>query len=710
VVRPDVGSVAEDYLWWAIGVGMNIRNLIAALPRVLYKLIKFAGGVDQTTPQWERLPGRPRAALNFECDIRGGYRRIKGYERFDGQTSPSAGQYSIISCTFSGVVAVGNTVTGLTSHATMYVIAVTAGAIIGTKIAVGTFASGEALQVGGVTKATATSEALANSASTSYLQAYYTNLAADVYRADIAAVPGTGTVLGVVRYGGVTYAVRNDAAGTAAAIYKSSASGWTLVVLNEQISFTLGSGDVDEGDILTQGGVTATILRVVITTGTLALGTAAGKLIISGRAGGNYAAGAATTTGAGALTLSAAQAAITLLPGGTYEFVVSNFGGAVATKRVYGSDGVNKGFEFDGTVYVPIDTGMVLDAPKHVCEHKKHLFFSFGASVQHSGPGTPYVWSAVLGAAELGMGDNVTAFKKQPGSTTGGALMIFTRNLTSILYGNSSADWVLSPYRDELGAYAYTVDQVGRYTLILDDRGVTTLQTVQEYGNFSYAAISNCLQTWINQQRLKATTACICRDKSQYRLYFSDGTALYITFGEGNKLIGMMPIELTDEVRCIFSSEESDGSETIFSGSDDGFVYQHEKGTSFDGDDIDFYIMLPYWNLGMPRYEKGFFKAIFEVSGDGYFTFNFSYELDYATTDQPQPGTTNLTLSFSPVFWDSFTWDNFVWDGKSLSSSEDNMGGDAENVSLIIQGASDYMIDALFSGAIVYYIPRALLH
>ena len=46
----------------------------------------------------------------------------------------------------------------------------------------------------------------------------------------------------------------------------------------------------------------------------------------------------------------------------------------------------------------------------------------------------------------------------------------------------------------------------------------------------------------------------------------------------------MMPVLFKHNVACCFSQESSTGSEEIFFGSDDGFVYQLGKGTSLDGD------------------------------------------------------------------------------------------------------------------------------
>jgi len=92
-------------------------------PRVQYDLIRLNGGLDQVTPTLSLPPGVARRAANFECSITGGYTRIAGYERFDGQPSPSAAVYNILVCTLTGTVAVGATVVGLASSATAKVIA-----------------------------------------------------------------------------------------------------------------------------------------------------------------------------------------------------------------------------------------------------------------------------------------------------------------------------------------------------------------------------------------------------------------------------------------------------------------------------------------------------------------------------------------------------------------------------------------------------------
>ena len=692
---------------------MAVLQNTLARTRVLSDSIRLIGGLDEITPPYQRKPGTARLAQNFEADLHGGYRMNAAYERYDGQLKPSDAIYSIISLTITGSIAAADTITGGTSAATATVCAVVTTSspayLVVSKIT-GLFQSGESIKVAGTAQGTSSSLAISNGASTPLLHAQYNNLAADVYRALIGAIPGSGKVLGIVEYGDVLYGFRNAVGGATAAIYKSSGSGWTAVPLGRQVSFTSGGTyEVAEGNTITgaTSGATAVITRVVLTSGTWAAGTAAGKLIFASQTGTFQAENLNVGANLNVATIAGNSSAITLLPDGRYEFVLENFGGSANTKRIYGCDGVNKGFEFDGSVYVPIDTGMTADTPSHVYGHKLQLFFSFGASVQHSAPGEPYVWSAVVGASEIGMGDTVTGFIAQPGSPDGGALSIFTRNRTSTLYGSGVVDWQLVQYRRELGAYPYTIQDVG-VTMFLDDRGITNLQTAQEYGNFAHSTVTDQIRDRMNEYRLLAVASCISRDRSQYRLFFSSGYAIYVTL-VGGKVIGVMPMLFNDVVRCAWSGERASGSEAMYFGSDDGYVYQMDRGTSQDGDAINFYMNLA-WNFqGSPRVDKKYRDLTVEVSGSGYSSFNLGHSLGYSDTGIPQPDDQTSTLSFSSSYWDAFVWDAFYWDGISLSPNNVGLDGEAENISIGVIGSSDYYEPFTITSALIHYTPRGRL-
>ena len=252
----------------------------ASFPEVKYSITRLGGGVtgngasypgglDQTTPSLSLQPGALRDIMNFECSQAGGYARIEGYERFDGRASPSRATYVIVQVsTFTNVPTVGQTLTQATSGATGKIIAVNnlAGAYYCAVTQVtGTFDATHNVLVGATPIGTAITTTVIIS---SLVNAQYLALAADVYRALIGAVPGSGAMLGVVAmtFSNVdnVYAFRANAGGTAVDIYKASAGGWVNVPLYKIVSFTLGGTATPlEGQTLTQGGVTATIKRVM---------------------------------------------------------------------------------------------------------------------------------------------------------------------------------------------------------------------------------------------------------------------------------------------------------------------------------------------------------------------------------------------------------------------------------------------------------------
>lgn len=664
----------------------------------------LGGGLDQVSPPLALKPGFLRDALNWECHVNGGYTTIKGYERFDGQDRPSDATYVTLEANITVGVDVGDTLTGGTSSATGVIAAVSADNdyFVLTQVS-GDFQDGETLSISGSPVATAIGDAILLGAPSDRLNAFYLNAAADIYRADIAAVPGSGRVRGVFCYGDVVYAFRSNSGATAVDLYKSSSSGWTQVNLYYELAFTAGgTSEYEEGDTVSQGGVSATVKRVVLTSGSWAGSNAAGRLIITAPTGGNFTAGA--IGGGGAATASGAQTAITFATGGRFETVQHNFGGAVNERRVYGCDGANRAWEFDGDVLVPISTGMTVDTPSFIAVHKKHLFLGFGASLQHSGIGAPYIFSVITGAAELAMGDDITGLLPMAGNQDTGAMVIATRNGMHVLYGTSSADWNLVSYSIDAGAYAYTVQQIG-IALMLDDIGVTTLATSQNYGNFSHSSISTRIKKFINDRRGRAQASCTVRDKSQYRLFFSDKSGLYVTMS-GNKVLGMVPVQFPDEVACIWSGEFSDGLERIFFGSTDGMVYELDAGTSFDGDEIETTAALAFHHSGTPRQNKRYRGVSFELSGDGYAEFDLTYELGYQSDEIPPSDVLTSTGAPATDSWDQGTWDTGYWDGRSLLPTEFRLDGSAENISYRIRQLSDFFSPITLSSCMTTYSPR----
>ena len=672
-------------------------------PPVRYQDFQLGGGLDLVTPTTALRPGVARDSVNFECSVTGGYTRIAGYERYDGHANPSDATFFGMTLTAVAGIAVGNTVTNNAGTVTGYVIAVSGLSVYYTK-PVGSFAVSDTIKVGAAVIGTVTALGAAVDALTS---ATYTALAADAYRTSIAAVPGSGNVQGVAYYKGVVYAWRNNAGGTALAMYKSTASGWQAVSLGYELSFNTGTAVINDGDTVTGSvsGATGVVARVVLESGAWS-GTAAGRLILSSTTGTFQAAEFLKVGGSNKATCLGAATAITLLPNGRVQTAVGNFGGQNQNTKLYGCDGVNRGWEFDGTTFVPIKTGMTTDKPTNVAVHRNHLWFTFGPSLQNSGIGTPYIWSPVFGASEFVMPEDITAIIQLPGNQSTGAFGVYTDQNTFILYGTSTADFKLVPFNTGFGAKAYTAQNMEQ-SYALDARGVVGLNTTLNYGNFDPNTLTLNIRPFVQVRRNVSTASGINREKSQYRVFYSDGYGLYLTLING-KSLGAMPVFFPNPVLCWAEGETPDGAETSFFGSSNGFVYRLDAGTSFDGAAIDYRFVTTFNAIGSARLLKRFRKAALEVTGNTYADFQFAWTLSYADAaakDQPMGASYNTSLS--QVYWDSsMVWDQFVWDGRNLAPTEVELQGSSENIAIQISGSSAAYQPFTINSVVLHYTPR----
>lgn len=665
--------------------------------KVLPDVAVIGGGMDIVGSPMFIKSGRTRLTYNYEYETSGGVARLYGIEPFDGQPSPSSAVYVYMECseTIAGI-SLGDTVTGATSGATGKVIYLS-GALIGLTRVTGSFET-EDLEVSGTPEATVSS---LSPAIDGFLDNTLSKLAADDYQADITQVPGSGPVRGLAFLNGIGYAWRDNAGATEMALHKQSAAGWVAVTMPHQISFTAGSTAYAEASALTQGGTTATVLRVVLESGTWAGGTAAGRLIVSAPSGGVFSAGAAA--GGGVCTLSGASALIALSPGGRVRYDAYTFTAALADKRLYGCDGVNPEFEFDGAVYVPITTGMGAIRATAVRCHKNHLFYAYRGSLQNSAIGNPYVWSAVFGAAELGTGDDITNLLSVGGATDAAALFVACRNALFVLYGTSSADWQMTPLSRISGAMADSAQDIGG-VVALDTPGVVRYPASQNFGNFDWDTVSMDIQPIARDQECACSVYVPGRFK--YRIFFADGTAISgLPIGKGQ-----FAWSVINYGRNILFAEtaEIDGVARTFYADDAGWVYEADKGRSFAGDVIPYAIKLQPLYQRNPMLEKTYRQMQLEVQAGSACTLYTSGEFGGA---EEANGATEQTASpqyGSGLFYDLGNYDQSYWDTLAVSRKTMPLEGYGTSASISIAGQADNELSHTVFAVTVLYTPRKI--
>ena len=675
------------------------------MPAVQYDTVALDGGFDQTTSAYKLPPGALRDCINFACRTNGGYYRIPGYERLDGRPAPSEAVFLPIDITLlpGKSIAVGNSgtfgnVTGVVSYVDPFgrYVSVTKT----TSMLADPFVPGN-IVIGGDIKGTTNS--------------YYAGLtikdlainkaaAANIYRADIQPVPGSGPIRGVVFYKDDAYAFRNNVAGTACEIYKSTVSGWSKVTLGKTLKFSAMSvAPSAEGVTLTKGTTTAKIDRWVITSGDLTDGTAAGYFVISNVVNGPFTDGAATYP-SGTVTVDGPEVQIVIQPGGTYSFSLGNFTAYFDTERIYGADGVNDAFEFDGAVYVPLPVATPYK-PKYAQVHANHLFLAVGSSVIHSGLGNPYNFEVIQGAGEIGTGGLITGLLVLPGNQGTSALGVFSRTSTWILYGTSSADWNFVNFNLGIGAWDRTTQNLFD-AFGMDDRGVTMMSQSLKYGNFEVGTLTYNIRPFIHAQQGKVVCSGLNRENGQYRAYFNNGYALYITtLPEG--LVGHGIALYPHPVTCNFDGDKSSGENISIFGTESGYVMQNDLGTSFDGQQISSYLNTNVNCVKTPRLRKRFRKCVLEIQASAYVEMQVGYAFEWASSRMLPHNFEDAEGFFSGLsFWDDMIWDAFFWDGKSDDAISVNLDGTGENLQLQVLTRSDYIAEFTLPSVIFHYTPR----
>jgi hypothetical protein len=552
----------------------------------------------------------------------------------------------------------------------------------------GTFADNEDLDVSAVTQSRANGVASVNAAPTDALDDAYSALARDDARTAIGVVPGSGRVLGVVIYEGVVYAFRNNSGGTAAVMHKATASGWVAVTLSRKLRFTAGlAAGIAEGDTVTglTSSATGVVRRIVVQSGTFAGDNAVGFLILSGVTGAFVNAESLRVAGTTRATSNGADAAQTLAPGGRYEFRLHNFYGHTKSKRLYGVDGANKAFEYQSggsEFFCQIETGMTTDTPTHLAVHRDRLYLAFqGGSLQRSGNGDPAVWTVAAGAAELGLGEEIVGLLEEVGAS----LFIFGRNRTKFLSG-SPPNEVMENFATETGAIEWTVQRIAQ-GVYLDDIGITGLAVTDRFGNYISNSLSELIQPLLEQLRQKAISSCIVKTKSRYRLFFNDNQFLSIAF-RGTKVVGMTQCDYGMPVRCVFSGEDAAGKEMIVFGGDNGYVYQAERGTSFDGEVINAFARLAFHFSGTPTRNKHYRRAQFNITCQGPTTLRIGIDYSFADPNVGQDPIKDLALPGGGAFWNLFNWNEANWGTALVPSAVVDLEGEGQNMSFLFSHSS----------------------
>lgn len=674
--------------------------------------IPLGGGLDLGSSALSVKSGKLLQCLNYEQTFgKQGYRRVDGYERVDGRASPSDATYSTLDFTAgTSALVVGATITGASASAKILAITVTAGTLAGSNAVgelvigslTGNWTAAENIQVSAVTSGVATAAAVLGSESDA---AYLTNivLAREATRNAIQAVPGSGAVLGVAVFNNTVYAARND--GSVAKLYRSSAAGWV------QVGPSLYPGGRFEFDVANFTG----------TSKTLSLFGCDGKnrpfkidssntmTLMAPIYGSQATSTTSTAIGTGSKTFTVVEATRSWTvgdsliiwsganPSNSMTGLVTAYSSMSLTVNVTSSTGSGTATDWE------IGKSDFSDKPYLLAAHRDHLFLAYpSGQLQTSNLGDPMVYTTT--AALFGLGDDVTGMTSLKGDLLG----IFCRSKIHLLSGSAKDSWQMSLHSSSAGAIRGSIQNNVGNAMFWDDRGLTTLQSTLNFGNFEPSIFSRDVSTVLKANRSNLAGSLMARSKYQYRILFSTGTVLTGTVFSPKPQIEPNDVSFTlqkylHSPSCAASGDFGGSADAMFMGTSDGYVMQLDKGTSFDGEVIDSAYRVHFGHYKSPSSKKRFRKLVFELDSVDPVQINFRQNFDFV--DGYYPASIVLSADSDGVggVWGESSWNTFYWSRPLASESIAHIDGMGKNMGLLVWHSSATDRPFFMQGLLVHF-------
>ncbi len=584
-----------------------------------------------------KAPGSARSLINFEPSVKGGYRRINGYTKYDSNAVPVFGETVVQGSGQTGTALV----VGNLFEAPLDADTFTIDGVSGTYV----------IDTGGVSYSSINKEA------TLTLTASLASSPAD--KASITFTNKTSNIEGLHLFHNTSNGVSTVLAHRSGSLWSGTGIGWSnesapsygtvLVNGGSQTGASLAVDGIDSDNYIPHVGDTFTIdgvekVYTVLSAPTISSG--AGTLSIYPSLSSSPADDAAI------VFLSASMSGASKC-----RFANFNFDG---TERTVIVDGVNY-----PVVWGPSEALTVVSSSEDllgadtVVSHNDHLFFGNGSALVFSTPFSQSDFSSATGAGIIQLPSNITgliSFREK--------LIVFTEHTIHQLTGTSIADFTLSEISEDLGcSEPDSIQEVGGDVLFLGPDGLRFLGATARIGDFNLSLASRNIQDNITQFRSDYSNivSLVVRGKSQYRIIgFTAG-------GSESSTVGYIGTQFSDQEASGFAWGQTKGikayravsiftgsSETVLFCGETGYVYELEAGDTFDGTTIPAAFYTPFMAINDPRLRKTLYKATtyYDPEGDVNGTLTFKYDFQRPDVVQPLVGGGSFSVFGSAIFND----------------------------------------------------------
>jgi hypothetical protein len=586
---------------------------------------EFTGGlVSNLSPLQHgvKLPGSARILKNFEPSIRGGYKRIEGFNKFSSSFVPAYGEPKIQGSGQTGTTLVIANIYSAPSQGDTFTIA----GVTGTyTIATGGVSYNSSYKTASLTLTTSLASSPADKAAVTFTS-------------------HTGTMLGVAYWSSRTIACRNGD------VYSSTGNSWTKINV-PSYGTVLVNGAGQTGTSLAIDGLTvaprigdtfsiAGVQKVYTVTANATLVSGGTTLSINPSLASSPANNASITW----LSVDRSNA----LKLRTTKYRIG------ATEKIAVVDGYNYPFTYDGSTFTELNGIEDAEGAEFVVFHKNQLFFAIGSTLVFTAPYTDSDFSAANGSGVISVGGKITGLV-----VFRDILIIFTERTISQLVGNTLSDFVLQPVTKNVGCVSPdTIQEIGGDLIFLGPDGLRLFGLTDRVGDFNLGLVSKPIQNEMTSliSSCSSFSSVVIKQKSQYRLL---GYNENITASSSKGILGTQMAsdntsslawaELTGFKAYVADSHYDNNVETIIFANTDGYVYQMENGNSLDGATIVASFATPFVFMEDARIRKTIYKLFLYTDPQGSVTMNINLKFDFDTLGSVQPNSISLSNTTATV-------------------------------------------------------------
>ena len=385
--------------------------------------------------------------------------------------------------------------------------------------------------------------------------------------------------------------------------------------------------------------------------------------------------------------------------GSRARFEELNFGGG---HKVLMVDGVNYPVVFDDTTNTAtsITTSTDVQGADYVAVYKTTVFYAKDTNLYFTAPSTYDDFTAANGGGVINVGQQITGlavFREQ--------LIVFCRNSIKRLTGSTISDMRIDPITDRIGCISGdTIQEVGGDVMYAAPDGIRLLSATDRIGDFGLDIASDPIAKDAFELLASGTHFCsvVIREKAQYRILsyvpseqqtVAKGllTTKFISQGAGGFAWGT-----TKGIKayCADSKYTAAYIETVVFANEDGYVYELDTGSDFDGKIIEAIYESPYMPITDPQTRKTFYKMTLYADPNGPMNLdvNFKYDFDTSTnTGIIQPNTFTVSSAGNSVFFFGSTAATFgaaTFGGELDKVYNTNVIGSGKTVAIRIEDSS----------------------